>query len=264
MLEPLGIAVLDASHAALLDAERPLLEQALRRGDVVAESLAARSAELQAMGHVPQVADVAGLSLVFHRDADGRKVRVPIGDADAVLSRGAEERLSPNVLLRPVVEQAVLPTVGYLAGPGEIAYFAQVGAVAAALGAPAPLVLPRWSCTIVEPHIAALLQRRGATVEELADPSRLEGRLAREEAPASVMAALADWRAQLDASAASFASAVAGEGATLPPEVIEGTQAEDGLAPRAAGAAAGGGAQAARRGARAGCRDAGRGTRARW
>lgn len=224
VLQPLGIAVLDASHPALMEAERPLLELALRRGSVVAESLAARGSELQGLGHAPQVADVAGLSLVFHRDEAGEKVRVPLADAERVLSRGTRERLSPNVLLRPLAEQAVLPTVGYVAGPGEIAYFAQVGAAATALGAPAPLVLPRWSCTIVEPHVDALLAKRGAAWSELAEPSRLEGRLAREHAPVAVMAALAEWRARVEGGATKFAAAVAAEAAILPPDVVEGTR----------------------------------------
>lgn len=224
MLEPLGIAVLDASHPALLAAERPLLEQALRRSAVVAESLAERSSELMREGHAPQVADVAGLSLVFRRDDAGRKVRVPIADAEGVVAHGEGERLSPNVLLRPVVEQSVLPTVGYLAGPGEIAYFAQVGAVASALGSPPPLVLPRWSCTIVEPHIGALLSARGTTVEELAAPAAVEGRLARESAPPGLLEALDEWRASLGVSAEKLAAAARAAGAIVPPEVIEGTR----------------------------------------
>ncbi len=224
MLEPLGIAVLDASHPALLDAERPLLERALRRGAVVAESLAERAVALQGSGYSPQVADVAGLSLVFRRDDEGRKVRVAIADADRVIAQGASERLSPNVLLRPVVEQAVLPTVAYLAGPGEISYFAQVSAVATALGVATPLVLPRWSCTIVEPHIEAILAARGTTVEELADPAAVQGRLARESAPPGLMEALEAWRASIGEGADTLGAAAREAGSIVPPEVVEGAR----------------------------------------
>ncbi len=224
VLQPLGVAVLDASHPALLDAERPVLTNALRRGAVIAESLAARGTELQGMGHAPQVADVPELSLVFGRDAEGRKVRIPLADADAAAARGATERLSPNVLLRPIAERAVLPTVAYVAGPGEISYFAQVGAVATALGVPPPLVVPRWSCTIVEPQVEQLMSSRGVALGELAEPDVLEGRLAREQAPAEVMSALTDWRSRIDAAAATFGAAVEAEAALLPPEVVEGTR----------------------------------------
>ena len=83
------------------------------------------------------------------------------------------------MLLRPIVERAILPTVAYVAGPGELAYFAQVTAVADALGVAPPLAVPRWSCTLVEPHVEALLHRIGAAIADLDAPQALEGRLAR-------------------------------------------------------------------------------------
>jgi uncharacterized protein YllA (UPF0747 family) len=73
----------------------------------------------------------------------------------------------------------VLPTVAYVAGPGELAYFAQVTAAAKALGTLPPLAVPRWSCTLVEPQVSALLARLGATIADLDDPAALEGRVAR-------------------------------------------------------------------------------------
>jgi len=223
LLEPLGIAVLDASHGALMEVERPLLSRALLQGETVAGALQARSAELRAAGYQPQVADVDGLSLVFGRD-NGRKVRIALSLAEGVAARADAERLSPNVLLRPVVERAVLPTVAYVAGPGEIAYFAQVSAVAAALGAGTPLAVPRWSCTIVEPQVQALMTSRGVNRHEVVDVAAIEGRLARAAAPAPLLDALASWRREIERSAGQFSEALDGASALLPGAVVDGVR----------------------------------------
>ena len=200
LFEPYGIAVLDASHPATRSAASPLLRNALARAALVEERLVARAREIVDRGLTPQVALVEGLSLVFASGAAGKK-RVSIPDATAAAGRADAEELSPNVLLRPVVERALLPTVGYMAGPGELAYFAQVTAVAEAIGAAVPLALPRWSGTIVEPHVTDILRRLSIDEAELADPHRVETRLAREAAPSTLTAALADARAAVDALA---------------------------------------------------------------
>ena len=174
LLEPLGMAVLDASHDAIAEASEPTLRAALRHAATIERALARRAAEILVLGHDPQVEDVAGLSLVFARD--GRiKRRLPIEG----LARVAD-RLTPNVLLRPIVEHEILPTVAYVAGPGELAYFAQVSAVSDALGIEAPLAVPRWSCTLIEPHVDALLRRFEVSASALAVANALEGRLARQ------------------------------------------------------------------------------------
>ena len=223
LLEPLGVAVLDASHPALLGAERPILVSALQKGAQIEEALVQRAANMRAMGHKPQVADVEGRSLVFTRTA-GKKVRVPLRDAHEMAARAAAERLSPNVLLRPVAERAVLPTVAYVAGPGEIAYFAQVSAVASALGAAVPLAVPRWSCTILEPHVEALLTRYGMRRQELSAPNAAEGRLARQSLPSDVPGALLALRQHIDEGSAAVGAALAGDDALMNPEVLAGVR----------------------------------------
>jgi uncharacterized protein YllA (UPF0747 family) len=105
--------------------------------------------------------------------------------------------LSPNVLLRPVLERALLPTVAYVAGPGEIAYFAQVSAVAEAIDADPPLAVPRWSATLVEPHVAEIMKRDGLRIEDFSDPHAVETRLARESWPADVARAMEQLRRDL-------------------------------------------------------------------
>jgi bacillithiol biosynthesis cysteine-adding enzyme BshC len=200
LLEPLGIAVLDASHPAVREAGFHSLRRALLGAAEVERVVAARSAEITAAGFTPQVPDVAGRSLVFRSDGDGRKERVAVADARGLVTKVRHGELGPNVLLRPVVERAILPTLAYAAEPGELSYFAQVSAVAAALGAAAPLAVPRWSGTILEPHVLRILDRYGLTPGDLADPHAVETRLAAAAVPAGVSEALGALRDSVHAS----------------------------------------------------------------
>jgi uncharacterized protein YllA (UPF0747 family) len=128
------------------------------------------------------------------------------------------------VLLRPVVERAILPTATYVGGPGEIAYFAQVSAVARALDLEAPMVVPRWSVTIIEPQTTRLLNRLGVTEAELAEPHKAEGRLASAAVPSGVARGLDELRADLDRRSAALTEAAKAGNVPLPPEVVEGAR----------------------------------------
>jgi uncharacterized protein YllA (UPF0747 family) len=121
------------------------------------------------------------LSLVFEW-VDGIKLRVPVSRAPTALGTPASRR-SPNVLLRPVAERSILPTAAYVGGPGELAYFAQVGVVAAALDIPSPVAVPRWSCTIIEPKVQRLLDKYDFTPAALEDPHAAERRHASRAMP---------------------------------------------------------------------------------
>ncbi|MGE5102362.1 MAG: bacillithiol biosynthesis protein BshC, partial [Deltaproteobacteria bacterium] len=101
----------------------------------------------------------------------------------------------------------------------EIAYFAQVSAVSDALGVPTPLVVPRWSTTIVEPRVQRTLTRFDLSVEAFADPHAVEGRVAREHLSPDAVRALAELRASVTSGVASLDAANSG---LLPAEVIEG------------------------------------------
>ena len=216
VLEPLGIPVLDAANDAVGRAAEPFLRGALAGAEAVAAALAERDAELRAAGHEPQVAQVEGRSLVFAWER-GAKRRLAIGEQPP----GAT-RLSPNVLLRPVVERALLPAVAYMAGPGELAYFAQVSAVAGALGTAPPLALPRWSCTIVEPHVERILERLGLDRDALSVPHEPERKLARAAMPDALRDALAAW---MDANAEHARRVDASDDGLLGPRVIAGANA---------------------------------------
>jgi len=81
--------------------------------------------------------------------------------------RQQPERFSPNVLLRPLVQDTLFPTVCYVAGPNELAYLAQLGRVYEAFGIPMPLMQQRASATIVDSNAMRFLTRHEMPIESL-------------------------------------------------------------------------------------------------
>lgn len=222
VLEPLGIAVLDAGHPAVRRASRPLLARALDGAQIVDDALTAREAELRAGGFEPAVAHVRGLSTVF-RYADRTRTRIPIAGASPV---DTDVELEPNVILRPVAERAIMPAIAYMGGPGEVAYFAQSTAIAQALGVATPVVLPRWSGMIIEPHVQRLLARHHLAPDDLRDPHAAESRLASAQLPEAVRSALAQYAAGAESLNDALRRALASDGASplVPDTVLDGVR----------------------------------------
>ena len=141
---------------------------------------------------------------VFHVDRERRPIRRDgtdflIGDrscSPAALADEASsqpERFSPNVLLRPIVQDTLFPTICYVAGPSELAYLGQLREVYAHFGIPMPLIHPRATATVVDSATARFLTRYRVALEDLQpqDESALN-RLLESQLPAGVDAAFAD------------------------------------------------------------------------
>ena len=221
LLEPLGISVLDAAHPSTRRALDAGLRAALHAAPAIDARLRARTADIVAHGFTPQVELIDDLSLVF-ATTHGVRARVPLSDAAATATSQPVGTLGANVLLRPVLERQLLPTVAYVAGPGELAYFAQATAVAEALDVAVPLGVPRWAADWIEPQVARQLERLGVTEEELLDPHALETRIARGAMDRDVLDSIERLRVTLDAQVAALGHAVAQADALVPPPVVEG------------------------------------------
>lgn len=110
----------------------------------------------------------------------------------------ASERLSPNVLLRPVIEAALLPTLAYVGGPGEMEYLPESAPLFAALGVTPQAPVPRWSGVIVEARIDKVLKKHGLTLADFnGQPGALENRIAKADLPPDLAAALESLRADV-------------------------------------------------------------------
>jgi uncharacterized protein YllA (UPF0747 family) len=166
---------------------------------------------------------VAGLSLVFHLMPDGKKrIRVDKAIKHTTLPAGT---MSPNVLLRPIVERAMVPTVGYMAGPGEIAYFAQVSAVAGAMRCSNPLALPRCSGTIIEPQVRTALDELDLELDDLRAPHQADAIIARRALPGATSDALEALRRTIGQGFATLRGALDAHGPAIPSRSVDGAEA---------------------------------------
>jgi bacillithiol biosynthesis cysteine-adding enzyme BshC len=209
LLAPLGVVVLDSTHPAVKRAAGRHLVRALGLARELDDDLDQRAEDLRMAGASSGVTVGDGASLVMLEGAQGRD-RLVRDDGGFMTRRGRErfdlaelqriaaaepERLSPNVLLRPVVESALLPTVAYLAGPGEMRYLALTPPVYQRMRIPRQLALPRWSGILVEPRVDRVLQKFNIDLEDLLEPSgALEAKLVRSQLPDEAVRAIGQLR----------------------------------------------------------------------
>lgn len=212
LLGPHGLVVFQPTHLAAKRVMAPWLLRLVDEAAPLGAALAATAAGLQRDGRpAPVVVDEAA-TLVMLEDTLGRD-RL-LRDAGGFVTRrgGARftrpeierlaheepQRLSPNVLARPVLEAALLPTVAYVAGPGELAYLPQAAEVYAALGVAPQAAVPRWSGFVVEGRVRKVLEKYGITPAALDQPhGSLEASLVADELPPVARDALAALRAAL-------------------------------------------------------------------
>lgn len=177
-----GLVLLDPSDAHLKRLSAPLYAEAARRAPELAAALDARSRELEAAGYHAQVHTSSDSFPLFIHGEDGARRALTRtaggryaskGSAEewtaeelAALSEREPERFSPNVTLRAVVQDYLLPTIAYFGGAAEIAYFAQTAEVYRVLARPATPILHRASLTVVERRTGRTLERFGLKLED--------------------------------------------------------------------------------------------------
>ena len=170
-----GLILLDPLEARLKQLAAPLYADAARQAPEIAQAIVARSRELEAAGYHAQVTPSAdSFPLFLHDDHGARRALTrtasgayrPKDDGEEYsageLSEWAArepQKFSPNVTLRAVVQDFLLPTIAYFGGAAEIAYFAQTSEVYRILNRPATPILPRSSLTFVEKHTGRALER---------------------------------------------------------------------------------------------------------
>jgi len=174
-----GLILMDPLDIGLHKVAAPLYQHALADRDVLNEKLLQRGKDLDRAGFAAQVKVTARSTLLFRMHEGERQVvtasagkfqageKTWARDELVHMTHTKPETLSPNALFRPVVQDYLLPTAAYIAGPAEISYFAQSEVVYRHLLGRMPVILPRAGFTLVDAKAKKLLRRYGLTVEDV-------------------------------------------------------------------------------------------------
>lgn len=177
-LGPLGLIVYDCADPAAKPLAAPVFAHELSHPGRTTSLAAEAGAALVRKGYHAQVDAHREAAALFHLDPERHPIRIDgegfavgaraVSAADLVAEAAAHpERFSPNVLLRPLVQDTLFPTVAYVGGPSELAYLGQLRGVYEHFGIPMPLVVPRSTATLLDSAATRFLQRYGLPLDAM-------------------------------------------------------------------------------------------------
>jgi len=221
LLAPYGVLLLDPTFPEVRSLAAPFLARAVENMPELASNVVAQGKRLRDAGYHEQVKVADSASCIFLTEDDRR---IGLSRKDGRFTAGkrswsAEEliaenestpgALSPNALLRPVLQDFLLPTAAFVVGPAELAYLAQSAPLYEGLLGRMPVILPRASFTLLDARGAKLLKRYELTARDCWVPAaELEQRIAQQLVPAELIADVDSARGQvaetLDGLAASL------------------------------------------------------------
>jgi bacillithiol synthase len=175
-----GLILFDPRDVEAKKLAAPVMKRALQESRELRGHVRDGSAALQAAGLQPQVAVIPRSTLVFIEDEGERRLIAATGNNFTLKGSAKEltaeelrqiaerspEQFSPNVLLRPVVQDHLFPTAAYVGGPAEISYFAQAEPLYRFFGRPMPVIWPRTSLTVPDAKSSATMERFALTLED--------------------------------------------------------------------------------------------------
>lgn len=198
-----GLILIDPWDAELHQIASPIFRDSLIQWDEIRHGLKQREQELEQAGYHAQVKVTPSHTLCFYLQDEARTpVRRAPHELDGFFigerrisreeliaeTESHPERFSANVLLRPIMQDYLLPTLCYVGGPTEVAYFAQVDVVYRCLLNRAGAIVPRLSATVIEPKQAKLLDRyQLELLESFRGPEKLREYVAGKALPDGIM-----------------------------------------------------------------------------
>ncbi len=201
LLGKYGLILLDPSDQEIKRLMLPIFQKEIENPLRSVEIINDAGRNLKMLGYESQIEKTDDSTCIFIEiDGARRKLyyrnnRFEFDHIDMVLTRGelsetlqiAPWRFSPNVALRPIVQDYLLPTAVYVAGPGEIAYFAQLKQLYSYFGVNMPIIYPRASMTIIEGKVQRVMEKNKLEITDLLENyDKLFSRLSREHAPVEI------------------------------------------------------------------------------
>ena len=195
-----GLIFMDASHPDLKELGKNVFSREIAENSPSTERALETSNKLELSGYHVQVHLKEGMLNQFFTEKERQAIQ---SNGDDFFVKGAEktfkksellalldrkpEIFSPNVLLRPIYQDALLPTVAYIGGPGEIAYFAQMKGVYEGFGLPMPVIYPRKTVTVIEKNVNTLLERYDLEFQDIwQDADRKIKEVSKKQIPVSI------------------------------------------------------------------------------
>jgi bacillithiol biosynthesis cysteine-adding enzyme BshC len=213
-----GVILLDPTDKDFHELAKPLLKAAIEQAGELDDALLEQGKKIEKAGYHQQVKVTPASTLLFHvkhgartvvrRKVEGSKgnefgvgdERMQGNDFVAELER-APETFNPNVLLRPVVQDYLLPTLVYAGGAAEIAYFAQAAVVYQKLLGRVTPILPRFSATLLEPKPERILSRYNLGLPKVFEgPEKVKEAMGAQSLPADLQARFQDAYANVEKS----------------------------------------------------------------
>jgi bacillithiol biosynthesis cysteine-adding enzyme BshC len=228
-----GVILLDPADKDFHDLAKPLLRAAIERSSELDDALLTRGRAIEAAGYHLQVKVTSATTPLFEvkngiRTAIRRRNNSPNGEEFAVgeehITRAdlldriekSPENFNPNVLLRPVVQDYLLPTLAYTGGAAEVAYFAQVGVVYEKLLGRVTPVLPRFSATLLEPKPERILTRYQLNLPDvLQGPEKVREAIAARSLPPELQSRFEEAHASVERSMTALRESIGKLDSTL-------------------------------------------------
>jgi len=220
VLGPHGLVVYDSSEPASKPLARDVFVKEISQPGEPARIAAKAGDALVAKGYHAQATLPDGTVSLFHLNAERAPIRIEgktavVGERSISLdeladeTRNHPEHFSPNVLLRPLVQDTVFPTICYVAGPNELAYLGQLKDVYAHFGIPMPLFYQRGTATLADSATLRFLSKYDLPITALrAQDEWALNQLLESQLPPTVEQALTSISSMVDERMAAVASAV--------------------------------------------------------
>ncbi|MDZ7806807.1 MAG: bacillithiol biosynthesis cysteine-adding enzyme BshC [Gracilimonas sp.] len=164
-----GVLIAGSNHNGLKKLLADDLAKSISSADAVYKAIEEKSTELESAFHRQVINGDSNLfylnedskRIKIHRDVDKWTAENKIWSTDDLVKDIEEkpESFSPNVFLRPIIQDRLLPTLGYVSGPGELAYYGQMRSFYGVFGLEMPLIIPRYTATIIESGISRILEK---------------------------------------------------------------------------------------------------------